>query len=43
LKIIVDEQDWIPGVTFLVDKTGPVKIGFEKIDLREQMKRAGGY
>jgi hypothetical protein len=43
IEIIVDEQDWIPGVTFPVDKKVPVRIGFEETELREQMKQAGGY
>jgi hypothetical protein len=43
IEIIVDEQDWIPGVAFPVDKRVPVKIGFEETDLREQMKKAGAF
>ena len=43
IEIIVDEQDWIPGITFPVDKRVPVKIGFEETELREQMKQAGAF
>ena len=43
IEIIVDEQDWIPGVTFPVNKRVPIKIGFEETELREQMKEAGAY
>jgi hypothetical protein len=43
IEIIVDEQDWIPGVSFPVDQRVPVKIGFEETELREQMKIAGAY
>ena len=43
IEIIVDEQDWIPGVTFPMDKIVPVKIGFGETELREQMKHADAY
>ena len=43
IELIVDEQDWVPGAAFSVEKRVPVKIGFEETELREQMKRAGAY
>ena len=43
IEIIIDEQDWIPGVTFPMDKTVQVKVGFGETELREQMKQAGAY
>ena len=43
IEIIVDEQDWNPGVTFPMDKIVPVKIEFGETELREQMKQAGAY
>jgi hypothetical protein len=38
---MIDERVRIPGVTFPMDKTVPVKIGFEETELRIQMKQAG--
>jgi hypothetical protein len=33
IEIIIDEQDWIPGVTIPADKRVPLKIGFDEIEL----------
>jgi hypothetical protein len=43
IEIIVDEQDWIPGVIIPVDRKVPIKIGFGETELREKIKNAGGY
>jgi hypothetical protein len=43
VELIVDEQEWIPGVTIPVDKPVAVKIGFGEAELREKVKTAGGY
>jgi len=43
IEIIVDEQDWIPGVIIPLDRKVPIKIGFGETELREKIKHAGGY
>lgn len=43
VELIVDEQDWIPGVTIPADRRVALKIAFGESELREQIKRAGGY
>jgi hypothetical protein len=42
-EIIVDEQDWIPGVMIPTDRRVLVRIGFGETELREQVKKAGGF
>lgn len=43
VELIIDEQDWVPGVTIPMDKPIAIKIGYGETDLREQVKAAGGY
>lgn len=43
VEIIVDEQDWIPGVIIPTDRRVLVRIGFGETELREQVKKAGGF
>jgi len=43
VELIVDEQDWIPGVIIPVDHPVALKIGFGETELRQQIKKAGGY
>ena len=43
VELIVDEQDWIPGVIIPADRRVALKIGFNETELREQIKQAGGY
>jgi hypothetical protein len=43
IELIVDVQDWIPGVIIPVDRKVPLKIGFGEADLRDKVKSAGGY
>lgn len=43
VELIIDEQDWIPGVTIPVDKPVAIKVGYGEAELREQVKSSGGY
>ncbi len=43
VELIVDEQDWFPGVTIPADRRVALKIAFAEAELREQIKKAGGY
>ena len=43
VELVVDEQDWIPGVIFLTTRRVLPRIGFGENDLRERVKEAGGY
>ncbi len=43
VELIVDEQDWRPGVSIPIDKRVFVRIGYEETELREQIKAEGGY
>ena len=43
IELIIDEQDWIPGVKIPPDRKVSLKIGFGETELREQVKSAGGY
>lgn len=43
VELIIDERDWIPGVTIPTDKLVGVKIGFGETELRERVKKSGGY
>lgn len=43
IELIIDEKDWIPGVTIPVNKPVAIKVGYGETDLREQVKAAGGY
>ena len=43
VELIVDEQDWIPGVRFAPDQRVMVKVGYNEGDLREAVKKAGGF
>ena len=43
IELIVDVQDWIPGVIIPVDRKVPLKIDFGEADLRDKVKSAGGY
>jgi len=43
IELIVDVQDWIPGVVIPTDQKVALKIGFGEVELREQIKTAGGY
>ena len=42
-EIIIDEQDWIPGVIIPADRRISIRIGFGEAELREQVKKAGGF
>jgi hypothetical protein len=43
VELIVDEQDWIPGVIIPVDRQVSVRIGYGESELRGQVKAAGGF
>ena len=43
VELIVDEQDWVPDVIIPADRRVGLKIGFNETELREQLKKAGGY
>lgn len=43
IALIVDEQDWIPGVTIPMDRRVALEIGYGEAELRETIKGAGGY
>ena len=43
VELIVDEQDWMPGVIIPVDKRVFVRIGYGETELREKVKAAGAY
>ena len=43
VELIVDEQDWIPGVIIPTHRSVAIKIGFGESELREKVKQAGGY
>ncbi len=43
VEIIIDEQDWVPGVTIPADRRVAIKIGFGETELREQVKNAGVF
>ena len=43
IELIVDEQDWIPGINIRPDQVVPIKISFGETDLRETVKTAGAY
>lgn len=43
IELVVDEQDWVPGVLMSADKRVKIRIGFGETELREQIKKAGGF
>jgi hypothetical protein len=43
IELIVDEQDWMPGINIRPDQIAPIKIDFNETDLRETVKTAGAY
>jgi hypothetical protein len=43
VELVVDEQDWVPGFLFKPERRVFVRIGFDEMELREQVKLAGGY
>jgi hypothetical protein len=43
VEIIIDEQDWIPGVVIPADRRVEIQIGFGETELREKVKNAGGF
>ena len=43
VELIVDEQDWIPGIRFTPEQRVMVKVGYNEEELREAVKNAGGF
>lgn len=43
VELIVDEQEWTPGVNFSPDKRVLLKIDFGEKELRELVKGHGGF
>ena len=43
VELIVDEQDWIQGITIPPDKIVPLRIAYGETELREKVKEAGAY
>ncbi len=43
IELIVDEQDWVPGVIIPADRRVEIRIGFGETELREKVKEAGGF
>jgi len=43
VELIVNEQDWVPGVMFPQDRQVFVRIDYGERELREKVKQAGGY
>ena len=43
VELIVYEQDWIPGVRFPPEQRVMVRVGYGESELREAVKKAGGF
>lgn len=43
VELIVDEQDWVPGVSIAPDKLVAIRIAFGETELREKVKEAGAF
>jgi len=43
VELIIDEKDWIPDTLVPADSRVYFKIGYGEMELREQVKLAGGY
>lgn len=43
IELIIDEQDWIQGVTIPADRRVLIEIGYGETELREKVKQAGGF
>jgi hypothetical protein len=43
VELIVDEQEWVPGVLIRPERRVHVRVGYGENELRAAVKRAGGY
>ena len=43
IELVVDEQDWVPGVNISPERKVSIRVGYDEAELREQVKIAGGY
>ena len=41
VELIIDEQDWIQGISIPPDKTVPLRIACGETELREKVKKQG--
>jgi hypothetical protein len=43
VELIVDEQDWVPGVIFPTTERVLLRVGYGETELREAVNAAGGF
>jgi hypothetical protein len=43
VELIVDEKDWEPGVNYPSERQVLIRVGYGEVELREQVKVAGGF
>jgi hypothetical protein len=43
VELIVDEQDWVPGVLIRPERRVHVRVGYGENELRAAVKQAGGF
>jgi len=43
VELIVDEQDWVPGIVFPNTERVLLRIGYGETEMREAVKAAGGF
>ena len=43
IELIVEEKDWIPGVTIAPERRVHIRIDYGELVLRERVKIAGGF
>ena len=43
VELIVDEQDWLQGITIPPEKVVTPRIAYGETELREKVKQAGAY
>ncbi len=43
VELIVDEQEWISGVSIPIDRRVHVRVNYGETELRQKVKSAGGF
>jgi len=43
VELIVNEQDWVPGIIFPTTERVLLRIGYGETEMREAVKAAGGF
>jgi len=43
VELIIDEQDWVPGVVFPTTERVLLRVGYGETELRETVKATGGF